>query len=254
MDLPEEGCQKKVAYRAQERWHAFNYIGNLILPMSIVLICMADRHARVINFRIIASMSIGTTMKAGLLAGLMVIGAAGAALSQTMDEMWDKNVSGGRHPDLQWFRDAKFGIFIHWGLYAKAGGVWQGKKYYGSGEWLMSQGRIPAAEYARQAADFNPTRFNGEVWAKLARDAGARYLVITAKHHEGFAMFDSRVSDFTIVKTTPYKKDPMKALAAAVRKEGLRFGFYYSQFLDWHEADGGGNRWDFDDAKKDYAK
>jgi len=214
----------------------------------------ADCNAAIINFRIIVPMSIGTTIKKGLLAGALVIGAACATRSQSMDEMWDKSISAGKHPDLQWFRDAKFGIFIHWGLYSKLGGVWQGKKYYGSGEWLMSQARIPAVAYAQQAADFNPIRFNGDVWAKLAKDAGARYLVITAKHHEGFAMFDSRVSDFTIVRATPYRKDPMKELAAATRKEGMRFGFYYSQFLDWHEANGGGNKWDFDESKKNYAK
>jgi alpha-L-fucosidase len=157
-----------------------------------------------------------------------------------------------KHPDIQWFRDAKFGLFIHWGLYAELGGVYKGKNYYGSGEWIMHQARIPAAEYAMLAKDFNPVDFNADEWAQLAKDAGIRYLVITAKHHEGFSMFDSKVSDFNIVKASPYGKDPMKALSEATRKRGIKFGFYYSQYLDWHEPNGGGNDWDFDESKKDY--
>ncbi len=180
---------------------------------------------------------------------------SGSLLAQTtMDEMWDKSASGKHHPNSQWFRDAKFGMFIHWGLYSNLAGEWKGKRYYGSGEWIMSQGKIPAAEYAAAAAEFNPVDFNADEWAQLARDAGVKYMVITAKHHEGFAMYDSKVSDFTIVKASPYKKDPMKALAEATRRRGIQFGFYYSQFLDWHELNGGGNKWDFDETKKDYLK
>lgn len=168
------------------------------------------------------------------------------------DEMWDKSASGKEHPNIQWFRDAKFGMFIHWGLYSKLAGVWKDKRYYGSGEWIMNQAKISYREYAAEATSFNPVNFNADEWAQLAKDAGIRYMVITAKHHEGFAMYDSKVSDFTIVKSTPYKKDPMKALADATRRKGIQFGFYYSQFIDWHEANGGRNNWDFDESKKDY--
>lgn len=167
-------------------------------------------------------------------------------------ERWDKEVLAKPNPNLQWFKDAKFGMFIHWGLFAAAGGEWKGKNYYGISEWMMNRGKIPAADYAALAKKFNPTRFNAKEWAQLAKDAGMKYVVITAKHHEGFAMFDSKVSDFNIVKATPYHQDPMKPLAQAVRDAGLKFGFYYSQFLDWHEPNGGGNKWDFDEAKKDY--
>lgn len=156
------------------------------------------------------------------------------------------------HPDLSWFRNAKFGLFIHWGLYAELGGQWKGKDYYGSGEWLMNRAKIPRKQYAAVAARFNPVDFNADQWAKIARRSGVKYMVITAKHHEGFSMFDSRVTNFDIVDATPYKKDPMKALAKATRKEGLKFGFYYSQFLDWHEPNGGGNTWDFQKNDKDY--
>src|SRR5664279_2529409 len=99
---------------------------------------------------------------------------------------------------IQWFRDAKFGLFIHWGLYSKLGGEWKGERYYGSGEWIMNQAKISAKEYARIANDFNPVDFNAEKWALLAKDAGVKYMVITAKHHEGFSMFDSKISRFNI--------------------------------------------------------
>jgi alpha-L-fucosidase len=167
-------------------------------------------------------------------------------------ERWDKTASATEHPNIGWFKDAKFGMFIHWGLFAQTGGSWQGKNYYGISEWMMNRGKIPAKDYATIANHFNPTQFNAKEWAQVAKDAGMKYMVITAKHHEGFAMFDSKVSDFNIVKATPYGKDPMKPLAEAVRAAGLKFGFYYSQYLDWHEPNGGGNKWDFDETKKDY--
>lgn len=173
---------------------------------------------------------------------------------QTMDEMWEDKASGKQHPNIQWFKDAKFGMFIHWGLYAKLAGEWNGKRYYGSGEWIMNQARIPVKDYRKVAEDFNPVKFNADEWAGLAKDAGIKYMVITAKHHEGFSMYDSKVTDFDIVDATPYKKDPMKALAAANAKQGIQFGFYYSQFQDWYEPDGGKNTWDFDESKKDYQK
>ncbi len=153
-----------------------------------------------------------------------------------------------------WFRDAKFGIFMHWGLYSELGNEWKGKTYYGSGEWIMNRAKIPATEYAEVAREFNPTNFDARAWANFVRESGARYLVVTAKHHEGFAMYGSKASPFNIVDATPYHKDPMKDLAAACRTEGIKFGFYYSQFLDWHEPNGGGNKWDFKEADKDYAQ
>ena len=155
-------------------------------------------------------------------------------------------------PDTTWFREAKFGIFMHWGLYSQLGNEWDGKSYYGSGEWIMNRAKIPAAQYAKVAASFDPTNFNAQEWADFVKATGARYLVVTAKHHEGFAMFGSRVSPFNIVDATPYHQDPMKALANACRGDGIKFGFYYSQFLDWHEPNGGGNTWDFNKTNKNY--
>ncbi|PSL47237.1 alpha-L-fucosidase [Chitinophaga niastensis] len=173
--------------------------------------------------------------------------------AQDMPDMWTKGAGKNTaHPGLKWFQEAKFGLFIHWGLYSKLAGRWNDSSYYGSGEWIMNRAKAPAAEYARVAQTFNPVGFDAQEWAKTAKEAGIKYMVITAKHHEGFSMFDSKVTDFDIMDASPYKKDPMKALSAACREQGIHFGFYYSQFLDWHEPNGGGNSWDFKNKEKDY--
>lgn len=174
--------------------------------------------------------------------------------SQDMADMWDSTTTKNPNKHIQWFKDAKFGLFIHWGLYSKLGGTWNGKHYYGSGEWIMNQAKIPVRKYEQVAKTFNPTHFNADQWAQLAKEAGVKYMVITAKHHEGFSMFDSKVTDYDIVDATPYKKDPMKSLAAAARKRGIQFGFYYSQFQDWYEPNGGRNTWDYTESKKDYQR
>lgn len=189
------------------------------------------------------------TIAAVLSTGLL---SCSAAFTQTMDEMWDNRSNGKEHPNIKWFKEAKFGMFIHWGLYSKLGGEWKGKKYYGSGEWIMNQAKIPVKEYEQVAASFNPTGFNAEEWAQLAEDAGMKYMVITAKHHEGFSMYDSKATTFDMMDATAYRKDPMKPLSEAVRKRGIQFGFYYSQFQDWYEPNGGKNGWDFDESKKNY--
>ena len=155
---------------------------------------------------------------------------------------------------LAWWREARFGLFIHWGLYAVHGGVWKGRQLPGIGEWLMCNFKVPVGEYRTLAEQFNPVDFDAEAIAQLAQDAGMRYLVITAKHHDGFAMWDSKVSDYTIVKSTPYGRDPMKALAAACARRDITFCFYYSQALDWEHPDGVGNTWDFDETKKNFQR
>lgn len=141
-----------------------------------------------------------------------------------------------RDARMEWFREAKFGMFIHWGLYAIPA----------KGEWIMNQKKIPVAEYAKLAGQFNPTKFNAGQWARFAKEAGMKYIVITAKHHDGFAMYASKVSRYNIVDATPFKRDPIKELAAACEKEGIKLGLYYSQAQDWHEPGGsmGGVRWD----------
>jgi alpha-L-fucosidase len=152
---------------------------------------------------------------------------------------------------MKWFREAKFGLFIHWGLYALPAGTWKGKQIPGIGEWIMNRAKIPVKEYEQLAKQFNPVKFNAEEWVQLAEDAGMKYIVITSKHHDGFAMFGSKVTKYNIVDATPFKRDPLKELAAACARHGIRFGFYYSQSQDWHEPGGAGNTWDFpSDAEK----
>jgi alpha-L-fucosidase len=159
----------------------------------------------------------------------------------------ERNETPAQHDArMVWFRDAHFGMFIHWGLYAQAGGVWKGRpiNVNGCAEWLMYGARAPIAEYAAMAKDFNPVNYDAEKWVKAAKAAGVQYIVITAKHHEGFAMFKTAASPYNIVDATPYKHDPLKDLAAACRKHGMRLGFYYSQNLDWHHPGGGSGEWD----------
>jgi alpha-L-fucosidase len=153
--------------------------------------------------------------------------------------------SSAQDARMQWFRAAKFGLFIHWGLYAIPAGEWKGQPVAGLGEWIMNRGKIPVKEYEQLASQFNPVKFNAEEWVKLAEDAGMKYIVITSKHHDGFAMFGSKVTKYNIVDATPFKRDPLKELAAAAARHNIRFGFYYSQAQDWHEPNGAGNNWDF---------
>ncbi|CAA9563876.1 MAG: GH29 [uncultured Thermomicrobiales bacterium] len=158
-----------------------------------------------------------------------------------------------RHdPRLDWFRDAKFGLFIHWGLYAIPAGEWRGERVPGIGEWIMLRARIPVAEYEQLARQFNPVKFDAAEWVGLAKRAGQRYLVITAKHHDGFCLFDSAVTDYDIVEATPFGRDPLEELAAECQRQDIKFCFYYSQTQDWHHPNGDGNDWDYDEAAKDF--
>jgi alpha-L-fucosidase len=146
---------------------------------------------------------------------------------------------------LRWFREARFGLFIHWGVYAVPAGFWQGKPT--GAEWIMFQGKIPVNAYRAFARDFTAAKYDPEAWAQLAADAGVKYVVITAKHHDGFALFDSAVSDWNAVKASGAKRDLLSPLAAAARARGLRFGVYYSQSQDWNNPGGGKGRgaaWD----------
>ena len=157
--------------------------------------------------------------------------------------------------DTQWYSDAKFAMFIHWGLYSGPGGIWEGEHYYGISEWLMNRAKISVADYEKLATNFNPTEYDANEIAKLAADAGMKYIVITAKHHDGFAMYDSKACDFNITDMTPWGVDPMKELSAACRDAGLGFGFYYSHNQDWTfpggnggpKVDEDGNAANFDD-------
>lgn len=141
-------------------------------------------------------------------------------------------------PDkMAWWHEARFGMFIHWGIYSVPAGVYHGKDIPGIGEWIMNNAKIPVAEYKEYATEFNPVDFDADKWVKMAKDAGMRYIVITSKHHDGFAMFKSS-DPFNIVDATPYKKDIIKAIADACKKYDMHFGLYYSQAQDWTHPGG----------------
>jgi alpha-L-fucosidase len=133
---------------------------------------------------------------------------------------------------MKWWREARFGMFIHWGLYSEMAGNWAGKPISGAGEWAMNELQIPLSQYAKLVPSFNPEQFDAEAWVKVAKAAGMKYIVITSKHHEGFGMYRSALTDWCI-KSTPFQRDPLKELAAACRKEGLKFCLYHS-IMDWH--------------------
>src|SRR6267142_4643139 len=136
---------------------------------------------------------------------------------------------------LKWWTDARFGMFIHWGIYSVPAGQWNGAPTNGLGEWIMFRARIPVHDYEKLATQFNPVKFNADEWVAIAKNAGMKYITITSKHHDGFAMYGSKVSKYNIVDATPFKRDPMKELAEAAKKAGLKFGVYYCQTQDWHE-------------------
>lgn len=144
---------------------------------------------------------------------------------------------------MKWWREARFGMFIHWGVYAQFAGVYNGhEQLKGGAEWIMNRSKIPVAEYQAMAKQFNPVKFNAEEWVKTAKNAGMKYIVITAKHHDGFAMFKSNASRWNIVDATPYGKDVLQPLAAACKKYGIKLGFYYSQAQDWNNPGGAVSR------------
>ena len=161
---------------------------------------------------------------------------------------------------FDWFRQAKYGMFIHWGLYSLPAGDWQGRqapfsaeRYRSLAEWIMRNMRIPLAEYRQLAASFNPADFDARRWVQTAKDCGMKYLVFTAKHHDGFCMYDSQCSGYNVVKATPFKRDVVKELAEACEEAGLVFCVYYSQYQDWEDPNAFGNNWDFpDEDKKDF--
>ncbi len=155
---------------------------------------------------------------------------------------YDDETAQQRDARMAWWREARFGLFIHWGVYAVPAGTHKGEQIENIGEWIMHYGQIPVAEYQQYAKQFNPVDYDPEAWVLMAKDAGMKYIVITAKHHDGFALFDTAASDWDIVEATPYGKDLLKPLAEAARKHDIKLGFYYSQAQDWVHP--GGSFWD----------
>lgn len=179
--------------------------------------------------------------KAGLL--LFIILAAQILPAQPTETPEQKNAR------MAWWKEARFGLFIHWGLYAVPAGTYGGKSNYG--EWIMEEAHIPVAEYEKYAAQFNPRQFNAQEWVTLAKNAGMKYIVITSKHHDGFCLFDSKVSDYDILDRTPFKRDPLQELAEACQKEDIKLCFYHS-IMDWHHPDAKKER--FEQYRENYLK
>lgn len=173
-----------------------------------------------------------------LASGVLVLaGIAMAAPTETAEQ---------RDARMKWWREARFGLFIHWGIYSVPAGIYHGKPVSGLGEWIMNQVKIPVADYAAYAKQFNPVKFNAGDWVRLARDAGAKYIVFTSKHHDGFAMFRSQASPYNVVDATPFGRDVVGEIAEACRKYDVKLGLYYSQSEDWGHPGGvvRQGRWD----------
>lgn len=178
--------------------------------------------------------------------------------AQSMDELWgetEKLHAKYANADRgDWFSKDKYSLFIHWGLFSIPAGQWKGKTYYGISEWLMTSylAGIPNEEYKKLASQFNPSSFDAKAWVKLAVDAGMKNIVITAKHHEGFAMYDSKSSEYDVTDASPFNRDPLKELANECAKAGIGLGFYYSQNQDWEEQGSADIPWDSEKQKGDF--
>jgi len=198
---------------------------------------------------------------------MMFLSTLSIDFAEDMDSMWGSSVVNLRSEDAergQFFSDGNYAMFIHWGVYSHLGNKVDGKTYYGIGEWIMHNrmAGIPIERYKAIAKEFNPAKFDAMEIAQLAKDAGMKYIIITSKHHDGFAMYHSKVNNFNIAKTTSFTRDPMKELSQACQKLGLGFGFYYSHNQDWTFPGGGngpktdeqGNPATFDDRTKESAQ
>ncbi len=165
-------------------------------------------------------------------AAVLILFAAGAKAGASPDP-YARETRVQRDRRMRWWREARFGMFIHWGVYAVPAGEYNGEQVGGIGEWIMNTARIPVSAYRAFARRFNPTSFDAEAIVRLAKTAGMKYIVITTKHHDGFALFSTSVSDWCFQGATPFRRDPIAELAAACRRHGIRLGFYYSQAQDW---------------------
>ena len=180
---------------------------------------------------------INLSRHAGIIVLLFVLATLGCA--QITAKRPELETKQQRDKRMAWWREARFGMFIHWGLYAVPAGEWKGKEIPGIGEWIMNNAQIPISEYEPLTKQFNPVRFDADEWVRIARDAGMKYIVITSKHHDGFCLWDSKVTNYDIVDVTPFKRDILSELAKACRKQDIRFCFYHS-IMDWHHPDAQG--------------
>lgn len=184
-----------------------------------------ERHALLLDvIRAERGWRLAKVLSIGVAAMILMSSLSGAHAPVVQETKAQKDARMG------WWRDARFGMFIHWGLYSVPAGEWDGKKNYG--EWIMEEAHIPVDTYEKFLPQFNPVKFNADDWARMAKDAGMQYVVITTKHHEGFALYDSKTSPYSVM-ATPFKRDVMKELSTAVRGQGLQMCWYHS-IMDWH--------------------
>ena len=172
------------------------------------------------------------------LAMLSLAAALGAQQTNAQAVDYTKEPAAQKDARMAWWRDAQFGMFIHWGAYSVPAGNYHGERV-GAGEWIMNNSHIPISEYEQFVRSFNPAKFDADAWARTAKAAGMKYIIITSKHHDGFGMFNSKVSGYDIVHASPYHRDVIKAISDAAHKQGLKFGVYYS-IMDWHHPDAQG--------------
>ena len=156
--------------------------------------------------------------------------------AMTTSEQTAKTEQAAKDARMAWWRDGRFGMFIHWGLYAVPAGTYKGKRVDGIGEWIMNNGKIPITEYEQYARQFNPIGFNADDWVRMAKGAGMKYIVITSKHHDGFCLWDSKVTQWDVMDATPFKRDILKELSQACKQHGVKLCFYHS-IMDWHHPD-----------------
>ncbi len=162
------------------------------------------------------------------------------------DPAWFVESMKTRDQRLEWYKEAKFGMFMHWGVYSLLAGEWDGKVATGYSEHILRSHKIPLEVYAKEVAgNFNPVKFDADEWIRLCKAAGMKYFVITSKHHDGLAMWPSDVNEWDIADATPFDRDPLAELRDACKKHGIHFGFYYSQAQDWSHPGGQRNTWDF---------
>jgi alpha-L-fucosidase len=170
-------------------------------------------------------------MKTRLLSLLFILILFVSCKQKTVDYLTENKADHDQR--MEWWQEARFGMFIHWGLYAVPAGEWNGQTNHA--EWIRETAQIPLEEYNQFLDKFNPVKFNADDWVAMAKDAGMKYIVITSKHHDGFGLFDSRQTEFDVM-STPFKRDILKELSKACEKQDMTFCFYHS-IMDWHHPD-----------------
>lgn len=188
---------------------------------------------------------IGATVVSLLIAIIILASCGGVAQTGKA-----KTLHLSKDERMEWWRDARFGLFIHWGLYSVPAGTYKGERVDGLGEWIMNNAKIPVEEYEKFAPQFNPIGFRADEWVRLAKNAGMKYIVITSKHHDGFCLWDSKVTDYDVMDATPFKRDILLELSQACKKQGVKLCFYHS-IMDWHHPDAQAPFWpNYNDTSK----